>query len=842
MTNFAGAVPGPDGRPLDQIRITGVNGRGRHGVLASERATGQEFRADVVLYVDTRPAAEGDDLRATVSYADVAQEAHDVLVGEPVDLIETLAERIAAVALGHDLVQAVDVTVHKPQAPIPVSFTDVEVSIRRDRVAVPPVVGSVPFAAAADDRRPAEPAGRDAPASEFSFPAEEPAETSEPTTSGTAAPAVDPLTAPIGDLTTDDAEPAGWSAEPAANDAPVSAENLVIPEITPAEPAPAGEFGAQPADFGAQPAVFDEPADPADQVAPVAEPATPEPAAAQPQDAGMIDAVPPAGHGVPAFEPHADAPTRPVDDGSTARRPAYDSAAAQASAPFAAPVSDAQAPETPASGAEQYEPARYESEEYQREQYRPEAYQPEVYQPEYEQNSQQQFRPEQGQQAAFGEQAPFGEQADPAFAGQAQQGFAEQPAPAAGVGQGSAPEDRLDQVPAEPVEVVLALGANLGDPQATLRAAVMDLDRITGLQVTEVSPLARTAAVGGPEQPDYLNAVVVARTGLAPRELLHACQAIEYAHGRSREEHWGPRTLDIDIITYGLLTAAADDLEVPHPRAHERAFVLEPWSQLKPDAVLPGLGGGPVAQLAATAEDRQGIRWLALDWLTESHSGADPTGDVEPQPTASHRPYDPPAQPQQHTPPAQDQQAADQHVHQDLPPRDQVFHGGPGQQPGQGQADPYQQQPDQFQPPGPYQQSQNGAPPSHPQGFPPDSVQYQQAPGSVPPPEEALVPAPQAPSADHPAARAPHTPPAAPLVPPAVRETARQDVSAEQVPVEPVHPMFAPVRPQPGDVPFAPVHAAPVDQQSAQPAQPAQPADDRPAWAPVRSDEHGHRG
>ncbi|MBE1875158.1 2-amino-4-hydroxy-6-hydroxymethyldihydropteridine diphosphokinase [Myceligenerans sp. TRM 65318] len=545
-------------------------------------------------------------------------------------------------------------------------------------------------------------------------------------------------------------------------------------------------------------------------------------------NAGMIDAVPSAESGVPAFEPHVDAPARPAEDDSAALRPAYDPAA-QAPAAFAgAPA--AEAPEDAARGAEQYQSEQYRSgpyqpDQYEPEQYRPEAYQPEVYQPEFQQDPQQQFQPEQGAQA------PFAEQAEPAFPGQAQPPFAGQPAPANGVAQGSSPEDRLDEVPAEPVEVVLALGANLGDPQATLRAAVMDLDRVAGLQITEVSPLARTAAVGGPEQPDYLNAVVVARTSLAPRGLLHACQAVEYAHGRTREEHWGPRTLDIDIITYGLLTAAADDLEVPHPRAHERAFVLEPWAQLKPEAVLPGLGGGPVAQLAATAEDRQGIRWLALDWLTESNSGADPTGDVEPQPTASHRPYDPPAAPQP-APPAQDQQAPEQ----GRSPQDQGFRDG--RQPGQGPADPYQQQvQDVFPPQDPFQQPQNGAS-AHPQGFGPDAAQPPQAqvPGTVPPPEEALVPAPQAPVGDHPAARAPHTPPAAPLVPPAVRETAHHDISAEQVPVEPVHPVFAPVRPQPGDVPFAPVHPAPADQQR------AQPADDRPAWAPVRSDEHGHRG
>jgi dihydroneopterin aldolase/2-amino-4-hydroxy-6-hydroxymethyldihydropteridine diphosphokinase len=175
--------------------------------------------------------------------------------------------------------------------------------------------------------------------------------------------------------------------------------------------------------------------------------------------------------------------------------------------------------------------------------------------------------------------------------------------------------DVLDEAPPAPVDVVIALGANLGPAQETLRQAVHDLAATPGLEIVQVSPLARTAPVGGPEQPDFLNAVVLARTTLAPRELLHAAQRIEQGHGRERHEHWGPRTLDVDLVVYGGVLAVTDDLELPHPRAHERAFVLQPWAEVDPHAVLPGLGGGPVAQLAATAPDRDGLRWMALDWL-----------------------------------------------------------------------------------------------------------------------------------------------------------------------------------------------------------------------------------
>lgn len=142
-TAFAGAVHGTDGRPLDQIRLTGLSATGHHGVFEHERIDGQLFRADVVLHLDTRRAASGDDLEDTVSYAVVAEDVVAVLAGSPADLIETVAERVAAVALRHASVEAVDVAVHKPQAPITVPFDDVEVVIRRDRVKTPVVAAVV---------------------------------------------------------------------------------------------------------------------------------------------------------------------------------------------------------------------------------------------------------------------------------------------------------------------------------------------------------------------------------------------------------------------------------------------------------------------------------------------------------------------------------------------------------------------------------------------------------------------------------------------------------------------------------------------------------------------------
>ncbi len=351
------------GRRLDRIALTGIAATGHHGVHDVERRDGQPFVADVVLHLDTRRAAAGDDLTRTVDYGVVARRVHAVLAGEPVALIETVAERIAATVLAHPGVQVVDVTVHKPGAPIDVPFGDVAVTIRRDRTKLP----------AAEPYR-------------------------EP----------EPVVALLAD------EPDG--------------EDVVEGEIV---------------------------------------------------------------------------------------------------------------------------------------------------------------------------------------------------------------LDQLDARPDGPVDVVLALGANLGAAVDTLRAAVDELSRVPGLEVSRVSPLARTAAVGGPDQPDFLNAVVLARTTLAPRELLRACQGIENAHGRERHERWGPRTLDVDLVVYDSVLAVTDDLELPHPRAYQRAFVLQPWAQVDHDAMLPGLGGGPVAVLADTAPDKDGVRWLALDWLTDPVPTTAPTSSAPARPTAA---------------------------------------------------------------------------------------------------------------------------------------------------------------------------------------------------------------
>jgi len=153
--------------------------------------------------------------------------------------------------------------------------------------------------------------------------------------------------------------------------------------------------------------------------------------------------------------------------------------------------------------------------------------------------------------------------------------------------------------------VVLALGTNLGDRQDILQGAVDAIVGLPGVRVTAVSPVYETVPVGGPAQPDYLNAVVLADAARPPRELLDRLHEIEAAFDRVRLLRWGPRTLDIDIIVFGSERSDDPELTLPHPRAHERAFVLAPWHDVDPDAALPG--HGPVAELLAKA-DHSGLR------------------------------------------------------------------------------------------------------------------------------------------------------------------------------------------------------------------------------------------
>lgn len=341
----------------DIITLRGLSARGHHGVFPFEREGTQTFSVDVSLWVDTRPAAATDDIGLTVSYADIAEEAVAVLTGPSVHLLETLASRVADVALAHPLVEGVEVTVHKPMAPLRQQFSDVSVTIRR-----------------------------------------------------------------------------GAAAGADADDHAVTALPLTAPDE--------GDTASQ-------------------------------------------DPVGDAGPDSPPRRARSDVRTVGVDR------------------------------------------SRWHG-------------------------------------------------------------------------------------------VVLALGGNLGDVPTTLARAVTALVDLEGIQVLDVSPLVRTRAVLAPDQepqPDYWNAVVLARTALDPEELLAATSGIETLLGRVRHEHWGARTLDIDIVQYEGVTSSDPHLVLPHPRAHERAFVLVPWLLVDPAAELDG--AGPVADLVRDAPDGAGVLDAVSDWLED---------------------------------------------------------------------------------------------------------------------------------------------------------------------------------------------------------------------------------
>jgi len=420
------------------IKLTGLAAHGHHGVYQSERDMGQPFKVDLELLVDLAAAAQTDDFSLTVDYAQLARQVIELITGPPCYLIEALALKIANQVLGNSRVRAVEVTVHKPQAPLGVNFEDVAVTLRRLQPIAPggiePATDSAVQVAPTSDQRP---------------------------------PAV-----------------------------------AVFPGINP--------WADPPERLGAWPRSL-LPAPP-DQVPTRHLPAGP----ALANDGWHYQPAPPAEAG---RSHHLAEPAIGTDT-----------------------VPSPRAPENP------FVPAHRATAPARR-------------------------RPRR------------------------------------------APDSVLDGRPGVLVEAIVAMGANVGDSLATLRNAVQDLDSEPGVWVVAAAPLARTQAVGAVGQADYFNAVLRVRTSLSARQLLRVLMGVEQAHGRQRTVRWGPRTLDLDLVTYGALVASDTEVTVPHPRAHQRAFVLLPWSQMTPLAMLPGPDGGLVAQLADAAPDRPGVRWLAPDWL-----------------------------------------------------------------------------------------------------------------------------------------------------------------------------------------------------------------------------------
>lgn len=134
------------------------------------------------------------------------------------------------------------------------------------------------------------------------------------------------------------------------------------------------------------------------------------------------------------------------------------------------------------------------------------------------------------------------------------------------------------------MKAVIALGANIGNPKEQMDLAVAMLREATDFK--SVSKYFSTQPVSDIDQPDYLNAVCIVESDLPALDLLALLHVIEKTLGRERNEKWGPRTIDLDLIQYGTLLSSADELQLPHPRAHERRFVIEPWHSIEPEAIL----------------------------------------------------------------------------------------------------------------------------------------------------------------------------------------------------------------------------------------------------------------
>jgi 2-amino-4-hydroxy-6-hydroxymethyldihydropteridine diphosphokinase len=177
-----------------------------------------------------------------------------------------------------------------------------------------------------------------------------------------------------------------------------------------------------------------------------------------------------------------------------------------------------------------------------------------------------------------------------------------QPVPASVVQQVDAADTTLHN----PKRAVLSLGSNLGNRLETLQGAIDALEDTPGVRIKAVSPVYETAPWGVEpgSQPSYFNAVVVLKTTLPPSSLLERAHAVEEAFHRVRDERWGARTLDVDIVAYADVVDDDPHLTLPHPHAHERAFVLAPWHDVEPEAQLPGRGA--VAQLLDTVT-REGV-------------------------------------------------------------------------------------------------------------------------------------------------------------------------------------------------------------------------------------------
>ncbi|WP_218957681.1 2-amino-4-hydroxy-6-hydroxymethyldihydropteridine diphosphokinase [Actinomyces trachealis] len=604
----------------DRICLTGLSARGRHGVLPMEREEPQLFVVDLAMDLGpagVRAASASDQLADSVDYSAVASAVITVIEGPSVNLIETLAARVADVVLSFPRVRSVEVTVHKPEAPLDVAFDDVAVTITRGELAAQAVgpeaevasvvsaaVSSAPEVAPAEPVA-AEPAGFDGGAPAFdSAPAigaaaavtASPALASEPVFFEAASPV--PQDAPV-----PAAEPEGAAFDVAVG--PLDGVGTVAE--APMDPVLAAALAAPaPAPFDVSSFESEPALEVADEVAHEASsvrvPEFPDPAA------GYAD--------LPSGEPFgahmagdaAQAVTGAVDGATEASAEVLGAAGAATGATdavvggVAALIAEAHAAEV--AMAEQFGGAVGAAA---------------VMEPAAEAASETAptGTPTLGMPAADAAVLPDAGTAGATAVATDSAGAAPGPATTA---------DLLRTRPAQPVAFVLALGGNVGAVLPNLRKAVAALRDTVGVEVTQVAPLARTAAITDPgsgPQPDFLNTVVLGMTVLSPMELLEVARSLEADAGRVRTQVHGPRTLDVDIVDYVGVVSADPELTIPHPRAMQRAFVLAPWAEVDD---LAEIGGQSVAMLAENAPDRDGMRWLALDWEESDSLPALPTG------------------------------------------------------------------------------------------------------------------------------------------------------------------------------------------------------------------------
>ena len=625
------STPAPD---VDTIRLTGLSARGRHGVLPSERREGQLFVVDVTLGLGRRGtavAAVTDSLNDAIDYGKVAASVIAVIEGDPVNLLETLAERVSDAVLAYGRVQEVEVCVHKPQAPLDVAFDDIMVTIHRSAEGAGLSLGGD---AASDATLVGAPVERlePAPAQSSPAPAQSPLSPAQPAPvqpSPSPAPGADGPAAPAqpspAQAAVEHAAPAesispGHAAEAAAAEA--LAPQWQGRQADAPQPEPwSGSAGGGRQGWDDDQGQSDSWGGDADEIPSWGEPAAGAPAWGEPLAGTPAWGVPLGGtpawgvpQAQPGSEPAAQEGPGAAPQASSWGGPAADPLAGAGSAPQA----QAADPAAPLGGA-------------------PDAPAPLAGDTPWPAVSATPSAAADGQAPAAGQQ-PWGPAADipptTAVPGGGHQWGEGAPgaAPAAPVQE--PPRDLLRERPASPAAVVIALGGNAGGVVPALRTAVSTLRETAGVEVTAVAPLARTAAVvdpGAEPQPDFLNTVVLITTTLSPYEVLEVCQGLEAAAGRVRTEPNGPRTLDADIIAYEGVTSADPGLTLPHPRAAQRAFVLVPWAEADPFAELANQS---VSSLAEAAPDRDGVRWLALDWIDSDHLPTLPTGQYIAPPEA----------------------------------------------------------------------------------------------------------------------------------------------------------------------------------------------------------------